>query len=165
MASRTTAVASAGWVPSAVVALLTTERSLLRTARLRWRRFSLCFIRLIADLVLATGALLLGYWRRCGPQARPDVTVRARVCQGVCLRERLAARRACLRGGRRGHDGARHAGEPDPGLRTRHGGGPGVRRRACHGCLLRGVPHPQPPAPPPFPGSPVHGDHPGLHRS
>src|SRR5262249_22810235 len=42
-----------------LAAALTDERIVLRTARLRWRRFSLCFIRLIAERVLATAVFLL----------------------------------------------------------------------------------------------------------
>jgi hypothetical protein len=46
--------ASSPGVAAAVRAVFTTDRTRDRTARFRWRRFSLVRIRLIADFVLAT---------------------------------------------------------------------------------------------------------------
>src|SRR5262245_22768509 len=59
IASCTAVFASAGLDVRAARADFTVERLVLRAARLRWRRFSLCFIRLIADRVLATDTSLL----------------------------------------------------------------------------------------------------------
>jgi hypothetical protein len=55
MAASTLARASPAAPWSDTRALLMAERTLLRTARFRTRRFSLCFIRLSADRVLANG--------------------------------------------------------------------------------------------------------------
>jgi hypothetical protein len=54
IACFTASFASALLPVIAVRATFTVDRRLLRFARLRWRRFSLCFIRLIADFVFAT---------------------------------------------------------------------------------------------------------------
>jgi hypothetical protein len=66
IAARTAAVASgragapAALDSTAARALRVAVRTLLRMERLRTRRFSLVFIRLMADRVLATVMLLLG---------------------------------------------------------------------------------------------------------
>jgi hypothetical protein len=59
MAARTAAPASPADEASVLRAVLTAERTLLRTARLRNRRLSLCFMRLAAELVLANSVFLL----------------------------------------------------------------------------------------------------------
>jgi hypothetical protein len=62
MASRTAGAESAPFPPSASRAVFTLDRTALRTARFRSRRFSFCLIRFIAERVLAKIPLLL--WTR-----------------------------------------------------------------------------------------------------
>ena len=57
-----------------------------------------------------------------------------------------------------------HAREPGPRIRPRRGGGAGVRCGTRHRRLLRRLPHPESPPPPPRGGRPVDGHHPRLHR-
>jgi hypothetical protein len=59
MASRTAVVDSALLPPRASRAFFTLERTALRTARFRRRRFSFCRIRFLAERVFAKGPLLL----------------------------------------------------------------------------------------------------------
>src|SRR5262245_62701294 len=92
MAARTAAVASAlagapaAFDSTAARALRVAVRTLLRMARLRRRRFSLCFIRLIADRVLATAWLLLDVMIPGVMlfEPTPDTTGPRWRCQGVC---------------------------------------------------------------------------------
>jgi hypothetical protein len=82
MAAWTAAVVSAvagapaAFDSTAARALRVAVRTLLRMARLRIRRFSFCFIRLMADRVLATVMLLLGVMvsRVSLVEPTPDVT-------------------------------------------------------------------------------------------
>ena len=153
--------------PSAVRAALSDERIALRAARLRWRRCSLCFIRLMADLVLATNACLLSWVTRATARPLPSALT---PCQGVCRPERrrparVRSRHGARRGERRRRDRARRRSRAECSAmrgtswsRARSAPGPVDRR------LLRRVPHPESAPPAPRRGRAVDGRRPGVQR-
>src|SRR5882724_10223461 len=88
-------------------AVLTAERTWLRTARFRCRRFSLVLIRFRADRVLATLASCIARGSRPYLRAKPNHTGGSGECQGVYPRERRPPRGAGGGGERGGQHRAR----------------------------------------------------------